>query len=65
MEDEIVLQNKLKKFLEWCKKNDIQSPKAELRYCGPEEGFGFFAKENFRSNEAVVEVKIFSACLLY
>uniref|UniRef100_A0AC34FLM6 SET domain-containing protein n=1 Tax=Panagrolaimus sp. ES5 TaxID=591445 RepID=A0AC34FLM6_9BILA len=56
MEDEIVLQNKLKKFLEWCKKNDIQSPKAELRYCGPEEGFGFFAKENFRSNEAVVEV---------
>ena len=47
---------KLCKFLQWCQEHDIQSPKAELRYCGPEAGFGFFAKVNIRSNEPVIEV---------
>ncbi|KAE9555695.1 hypothetical protein FO519_001047 [Halicephalobus sp. NKZ332] len=46
----------LEKFKEWCDENGIKAPLAELRYCGPEAGYGFFAKTVIRNNEAVVEI---------
>ena len=48
--------NKLETFLKWCEDHGISSPKSELRYCGPDAGFGFFAKEVLRPNELVLEV---------
>uniref|UniRef100_A0A7E4UNC1 SET domain-containing protein n=1 Tax=Panagrellus redivivus TaxID=6233 RepID=A0A7E4UNC1_PANRE len=54
--DTVSAEARLTAFLNWATKNGIKSPKAELRYVGPDAGYGFFSIDQIRDNEVVIEV---------
>ena len=47
----------LGKFKAWCDEHGIKAPLGDLRYSGPDAGYGLFAKTTIRNNELVIEVR--------
>ena len=52
----IITSEKIQKFLDWVNDEGVIFTGIELRYCGPNVGFGFFATKQMRCYENVIKL---------